>query len=197
MAALFYTFYSPIARNSCNNSVFFALTDSINSQEERIMSCYGQSGFGSSPYPTADNVKCDKRMAKALFDSFAGEMSSINSYIYYSVIFSEANPDLAEAFGEIAMTEMIHFRLLAQCIRRLGANPALCMKISTSSVNECACNVYEEEKRAIERSICEETAAYEEYHRLAECTCDSALRAVLERLACDEADHRRTLERMI
>ncbi len=161
------------------------------------MSCYGQNGFGTNPYPTADNIKCDKKMAKALCDSLAGEMSSINSYIYYSVIFSETNSDLAETFGELAMTEMIHFRLLAQCIKMLGANPALSMRLSTSPVNECTCNTREEARRAIERSICEETAAYEEYRRLSECSCDRALLAVLERLARDENEHRRTLESMI
>lgn len=161
------------------------------------MSCYGQSGFDSNPYPTADNVKCDKKMARALCDSLAGEMSSINSYIYYSVIFSEMDRELSEAFEELAMTEMIHFRLISQCIKKLGGNPALSMRLSVSAVNECACNTRDEARKAIERSVCEETAANEEYRRLAERSCDNALRAVLERLARDENEHRRTLESMI
>ena len=161
------------------------------------MSCYGQNGFDSNPYPTADNIKCDKKMAKALCDSLAGEMSSINSYIYYSVIFSETDPELSEVFEELAMTEMIHFKLISQCIKKLGANPALSMRLLTSAVNECTCNTREEVRKAIERSICEETAAYEEYRCLAERSCDNALRAVLERLARDENEHRRTLESMI
>lgn len=173
-----------------------ALTDSINSQEANFMSCYGKCGGGAVPYPSADNIRPDKKMAKALCDSFAGEMSTINSYIYYSVIFSDTAPSLAEMFEELAMTEMVHFRLLSQCIKRLGANPALCIKLSTAPVNDGVCNAPCETGKAIERSVCEETAACEEYRRLAECSCDGALRAVLDRLASDEEKHRKTLENL-
>ncbi len=158
------------------------------------MSCYGQNGFGSTPYPSADKIRPDKKMAKALCDSLAGEMSAINSYIYYSVIFSDTMPSLADTFSSLAMTEMIHFRLISQCIKRLGSNPALSLRLSATPANDDVCRAQCEANKVIERSICEETAANEEYRRLAECTCDSALHAVLDRLASDEEEHRKTLE---
>ena len=160
------------------------------------MSCYGKCGNGPVPYPSTDNIRPDKKMAKALCDSFTGEMSAINSYIYYSVIFADTAPSLSDTFSELAMTEMVHFRLLAQSIKRLGANPALCFKLTTVPVNDGICHAQCEAGKAIERSICDETAAYEEYRRLAECTCDAALRAVLDRLAEDEKEHRKILEEL-
>ena len=158
------------------------------------MSCYGKCGGGAVPYPSADNISPDRKTAKALCDSFTGEMSAINSYIYYSVIFCDTMPSLADTFAELAMTEMIHFRLLSQCIKRLGANPALCFKLSTVPADSGGCNASCEAAKAIERAVCDETASYEEYRRLAECTCDAALRAVLDRLAQDEKEHRKLLE---
>lgn len=157
------------------------------------MSCYGRCG-GGEPYPSADNIRPAKKMARALCDSFTGELSTINSYIYYSVIFSDTMPALADTFAELSMTEMIHFRLLSQCIKCLGGNPAISLRLSTEAINGGFCQAPREVGKVIERSICDETAAYEEYRRLAECTCDAALRSVLDRLAEDEREHRKILE---
>ena len=77
------------------------------------MSCYGQNDFEFTPYPSTDDISPDKRMAKALCDSRGGEMSSINAYVYYSIMFADTYPDLAEMFGRMAEMEMIHFKLLS------------------------------------------------------------------------------------
>lgn len=158
------------------------------------MSCYGTNGFDMVPYPSTERISPDKKMAKALCDSYGGEMSTINSYIYYSVIFADTLPELSEMFEHMAEIEMIHFRLISESIQKLGINPAFGVRLSNSPVREGEQCAPMEAERCIERSICEESAASEEYRRLAAYTCDSALREVLERLASDEEEHRRTLE---
>lgn len=158
------------------------------------MSCYGQNNFDMIPYPSTSEIKPDKKMAKALCDSYGGEMSSINSYIYYSVIFSETLPELADMFEHLAEIEMIHFRLISESIQKLGVNPAFNLRLSNSPVREGEHCAPGEADRCIERSIQEETSACEEYRRISAFTCDKALRAVLERLASDEDEHRKILE---
>ncbi len=158
------------------------------------MSCYGQDGFDLIPYPSAEKIKPNKKMAKALCDSYGGEMSSINSYIYYSVVLTPTLPDLADIFEQLAEIEMIHFRLISECIQRLGINPSFMLRLSNQPVkNDDKCILAEADK-CIERSIQEELAAAEEYRRLSAFTEDCALREVLERLADDEQEHCRILE---
>ncbi len=158
------------------------------------MSCYGTNGFDMVPYPSTERIQPDKKMAKALCDSYVGEMSTINSYIYYSVMFADTLPEFSDMFEHLAEIEMIHFRLISECIQKLGVNPAFNLRLSNSPLREGENCAPIEAERCIERSIQDECAASEEYRRLAAFTCDSALRDVLERLASDEENHRRTLE---
>ena len=54
----------------------------------------------------------------------AGELNSVSEYLYLSIMFADAYPELSEYFEKLSMEEMHHHRALGELILRLGGDPA-------------------------------------------------------------------------
>ena len=144
-------------------------------------------------YPATDTLKCDPRMARLLFRAYYDELTTVSTYIYNSIQLACDCPQTAALYESIAMTEMRHFRLLGQAIRRMGGNPVIRTDLRIPSLEIC----HDTPRQCIDHSARgsvraaiagEQTAAWE-YRALAEKTRDEALKALLCRLAADEEEH--------
>ena len=146
----------------------------------------------SVPYPSADGVMKNPRLINGVVAARCDEINTISDYVYYGIILAECYPALSELFERLAMTEMLHFKLLGQMILALGGNPCIRARVGGASVctPPTACDV----KRLLESAIASEKKACAEYNRLAAEACgDKFAEEIFCRLASDEDGHAKML----
>ncbi len=84
------------------------------------------------PYAPAQVTAVNTQYAAILMNNYAsafGELTTINTYNYQSIMIQSVNSDLSTALQQIAIVEMHHLRLLGQTIFLLGGNPRyMCMQ---------------------------------------------------------------------
>ena len=134
----------------------------------------------------------------------AGELNSVSEYLYLSIVFADALPELADYFEKRAMEEMHHHRALGELILRLGGDPAerSCVR-NSGKINLCEdpdSRAPVAATRAIKNNIRDELQASENYRRLAriaeKCGDVSAARLFLQ-FAADETRHAKEQEGML
>ncbi len=134
----------------------------------------------------------------------AGELNSISEYLYLSIVFDDALPELSEYWNRLAMEEMHHHRALGELILRLGGDPAeRCAVRNSGRINLCEdrdSRAPVAATRAIKNNITEERHAAENYKRLAtiaERCGDFGAVAFLGKRAADEIRHAEEQEAML
>lgn len=82
----------------------------------------------NKPYPQPVGLTENRRAACILLKSYCGpcsEMTAVNQYMYHYLKAYECHPQVAEAFRQIAETELRHLYLLGAVVCQLGVNPKL------------------------------------------------------------------------
>jgi rubrerythrin len=154
----------------------------------------------SIPYPSLDHLHRDPRMARLLFRGYYDELTAISTYTYNSIILTDLCHGAATLFSTLSMTEMRHFRLLGEAIRRLGGNPSIRTDLRITSFEPCADSSHPHTESVCRQMIknainAEQTAAWE-YRALACKTRDETLKQLLCRLANDEEEHASMLQQL-
>ena len=134
----------------------------------------------------------------------AGELNSISEYLYLSIVFADALPELSEYFERLSMEEMHHHRSLGELILRLGCDPAERSAVRNSGrINLCEdrdSRAPVAATRALKNNIMDERRASENYRRLAaiaERCGDLASASLFSKLSADEARHAKEQEGML
>ena len=134
----------------------------------------------------------------------AGELNSVSEYLYLSIVFADALPELSEYWNKLAMEEMHHHRALGELILRLGGDPAeRCAVRNSGRINlcqDCDSRAPVAATRAIKNNIADERRTAENYKRLAaiaERCGDVSAAALFRKLAADEARHAKEQENML
>lgn len=134
----------------------------------------------------------------------AGELNSISEYLYLSIVFADALPELSEYFERLSMEEMHHHRALGELILRLGCDPAERSAVRNSGrINLCEdrdSRAPVAATRALKNNIMDERRASENYRRLAaiaERCGDLASVSLFSKLSADEARHAKEQEGML
>lgn len=144
-------------------------------------------------YPATEHLRHDPRMARLLFRAYNDELTTISTYTYNSIILADLCPQTANLFETLSMTEMRHFRLLGQAIRRLGGNPSIRTDLRVTSYEPCPGSAHPQtvpvSRQMLRCAIAAEQTAAWEYRALAGKTRDEALKSLLCRLAADEEEH--------
>lgn len=169
---------------------FWGQTD----QKGLVNRMHDSSSHEISPH-AFDRIRCDGNMAKELEKSYYDELLAISDYMYQSIVTERTKPHLSALFSDIAMDEMRHFRTVGRLIFAMGHNPSIQMKIRQSvPTDRELCDDSESAlRRQIRKNLIDEKAAYHEYLRLAQSTCDGAVHDILCRIAADERRHERAL----
>jgi rubrerythrin len=134
----------------------------------------------------------------------AGELNSVSEYVYLSIVFAEALPELSEYFERIAIEEMHHHRALGELILRIGGDPAERSAVRNSGrINLCQdkdSRAPIAAARALKHNIADEKRAAENYRRLAmiaERSGDLSAASLFSKHAADEARHAKEQENML
>lgn len=134
----------------------------------------------------------------------AGELNSISEYLYLSIVFADALPELSDYFERLSMEEMHHHRALGELILRLGCDPAERSAVRNSGrINLCEdrdSRAPVAATRALKNNIMDERRASENYRRLsaiAERCGDLAAASLFSKLSADEARHAKEQEGML
>ena len=134
----------------------------------------------------------------------AGELNSISEYLYLSIMFAEAFPELSEYFEKLAMEEMHHHRALGELILRLGGDPAERSTVRNSGginlCQDCDSRAPVAATRALKNNIVGERKDCENYRRLAaiaERCGDVSAATLFSKFAADEARHAKEQENML
>ena len=134
----------------------------------------------------------------------AGELNSVSEYLYLSIMFAEAYPELSEYFEKLSMEEMHHHRALGELILRLGGDPAERSTVRNSGrINLCEdrdSRAPVAATRALKNNIVSERRDAENYCRLAamaERCGDISAATLFSQFAADEARHAREQEKML
>lgn len=150
-----------------------------------------------SPYPSAGGVKENVRFARMLYGSYLAELEAVSNYVYGSIVFGDCLDSLSSLLEHIAETEMMHFNLLGESLKKLGINPIIKARVQTPVIpiiRDTGRGMEEEADKFIAFSINDEKKAADEYARLATITADEAMKTILERLSEDERHHRTLFE---
>jgi rubrerythrin len=134
----------------------------------------------------------------------AGELNSVSEYLYLSIMFADALPELSEYWSHLAMEEMHHHRALGELILRLGGDPAerSCVRNSgkIDLCQDCDSRAPVAATRALKNNILDERRAAENYSRLAgiaERCGDLSAASLFKKLSADEARHAKEQEGML
>ena len=134
----------------------------------------------------------------------AGELNSVSEYLYLSIMFADAYPELSQYFEKLAMEEMHHHRALGELILRLGGDPAERSTVRNSGrINLCEdrdSRAPVAATRALKNNIMSERRDSENYCRLAaiaERCGDISAATLFSQFAADEARHAREQEKML
>ena len=134
----------------------------------------------------------------------AGELNSVSEYLYLSIMFAEAYPELSEYFEKLSMEEMHHHRALGELILRLGGDPAERSTVRNSGrinlCEDCDSRAPVAATRALKNNIVSERRDAENYCRLAamaERCGDISAATLFSQFAADEARHAREQEKML
>ena len=134
----------------------------------------------------------------------AGELNSVSEYLYLSIMFAEAYPELSEYFEKLSMEEMHHHRALGELILRLGGDPAERSTVRNSGrINLCEdrdSRAPVAATRALKNNIVSERRDAENYCRLAamaERCGDISAATLFSQFAADEARHAKEQEKML
>lgn len=134
----------------------------------------------------------------------AGELNAVSEYLYLSIMFADALPELSKYFEKLSMEEMHHHRALGELILRLGGDPAerSCIR-NSGKINlceDCDSRAPVAATRALKNNILDERRASENYRRLAaiaERCGDISAAALFTKFAADEARHAKEQEKML
>ena len=134
----------------------------------------------------------------------AGELNSVSEYLYLSIMFADAYPELSEYFEKLSMEEMHHHRALGELILRLGGDPAERSTVRNSGrINLCEdrdSRAPVAATRALKNNIVSERRDAENYCRLAamaERCGDISAATLYSQFAADEARHAKEQEKML
>ena len=134
----------------------------------------------------------------------AGELNSVSEYLYLSIMFADAYPELSEYFEKLSMEEMHHHRALGELILRLGGDPAERSTVRNSGrINLCEdrdSRAPVAATRALKNNIVSERRDAEHYCRLAalaERCGDISAATLFSQFAADEARHAKEQEKML
>ena len=134
----------------------------------------------------------------------AGELNSVSEYLYLSIMFADAYPELSEYFEKLSMEEMHHHRALGELILRLGGDPAERSTVRNSGrINLCEdrdSRAPVAATRALKNNIVSERRDAENYCRLAamaERCGDISAATLFSQFAAVEARHAKEQEKML
>lgn len=152
------------------------------------------------PYPSIDEISCDKAAASIIYPAFMGAHSELNAiiqYIYHELEYREQDQDkIAQILMGISLSEMHHFHILGKTLKKLGANSIFYdFPQQVRPINFCGNLLNGKDlNRMILDDIVGEMIAIEKYEKMQDALSNEYVKKVIERIVLDEKLHLKTLK---
>ncbi len=147
----------------------------------------------SLPYPEIRVERKNPAYASMLALAYAsqdGELPTVLSYIYGSMVCENALPEmLSETLRCIAVAEMRHLEMLGKLILMLGGDPRFCTSNKRMGINTAMLPYKITPSDIIAQAITGEKKAIKMYENLILSIEDKYVREVLRRIIKDEEHH--------
>ncbi|MBE6654429.1 MAG: hypothetical protein E7608_03105 [Ruminococcaceae bacterium] len=154
----------------------------------------------SLPYPELRIERRNPRYAAMLSLAYAGqegELPTILSYIYGSMVCANAMPEmLCQTLRCIAVAEMRHLEMLGELIFMLGGDPRFCTSNKRMGINTAMLPYKASPAEIIAQAIAGEKKAIKLYENLILSIDDKYVREVLRRIIKDEEHHLKIFSEM-
>lgn len=154
----------------------------------------------SLPYPELRVERQNPKYAAMLSLAYAGqegELPTILSYIYGSMVCANALPEmLRETLRCIAVSEMRHLEMLGELIFMLGGDPRFCTSNKRMGINTAMLPYKVSPAEVIAQAISGEKKAIKLYENLIVSIEDKYVREVLRRIIKDEEHHLKIFSEM-
>lgn len=147
-----------------------------------------------SPYPEIKVLSPNPYYAEILMDDYAGvisEFTAISQYLYHHLELKAIDEELGELLENVAITEMLHFEIIANTIQKLGGNPIIRGSYSTHGNywNGSFIHYGSDLCERLRADIDSEYKAIEEYQKHIYFIADPNIQLILQRIILDEKVH--------
>jgi len=145
----------------------------------------------NQPYPDVAVRQINPQWAALLSGTYAGKGSESTAIGQYTThrFFTQAWPDIFTAYKYITFTEMTHFWLLGDLIRRLGTNPVLFSYEDGTYWNGAFPEYHRAIRPILESDMEGERGAIAHYTRLIGEIEDEGIQSLMRRIILDEQRH--------
>ncbi len=164
---------------------------------------YGFKTSAEKAYPPVMTEGENEKYGKILMRLYAGrdsELTLIDQYIYQNIILSEEYAIIASSLEKIAITEMKHFKILGNLIKKLGCDP----RIIAPSGSRRGCfwsgeyvNYARSAKEMLKADIIAEKYSIRDYSKALETIEDIYIKDILKRIIEDEKQHVETMSDLL
>ena len=148
------------------------------------------------PYPKITESNLNRYDTQMILKLYADKLVSIHDYIYYSLIFAESVPDLADIFECISIAEMRHFKLYAKLLLLSGVHPGYKVLLPYLKKSGHSNNSLNTVDVLDNMHTSEQLSASNTRLVLSQANDQSAVR-VLKRIVADEDHHEKLLSELI
>ena len=152
------------------------------------------------PYPEIGEVLCDKRSATIISPAYCGvvgELSAVLGYTYQSINFAKlADEEMVDLLLGISLTEMHHFKILAQTLCSLGVDPVFttCPPYHSEYYSTSGITFSKTPEKMLMDAITGEMVAVNEYKRMLKNLSNERVATIIERILLDEELHVKVLK---
>lgn len=147
------------------------------------------------PYPAVRVNEKNLHYADILMPLYAGangELTSIATYGYQSLISENENKRLSDILECISIAEMQHFHILGKLITKLGTDPILCIRPQRGRMQYWSSYYADHSKepyRFLKNNIEAEKKSIISYNNAFKEISDKNVRDILDRIIADEEHH--------
>lgn len=151
------------------------------------------------PYPSAENLQKDVRSGRIISFAYAtlcGEISATLQYLYHSLHLT--NKQHAEVLESIALAEMKHTKILAECMLKLGVNPLYVQyPCSQTWFNTSQISRSTAPQKMLMDDVQGEMNAITEYKKMLYVLTNQDVAAIVQRIILDEQLHLDALKELL
>lgn len=147
------------------------------------------------PYPDVEVEKniAESKLLMPVYSGSTGELTAVTTYIFQTYV-TPKYPEIQEALKGIAITEMLHHKLLGETIYKLGGYPVMGAR---TYWNGSFTNYTLSPQKYLRENVLAEQNAIMNYERTILNLSSDSVKMLLERIILDEEVHIKIFKQLL
>lgn len=147
------------------------------------------------PYPDVEVEKniAESKLLMPVYSGSTGELTAVTTYIFQTYV-TPKYPEIQEALEGIAITEMLHHKLLGETIYKLGGYPVMGGR---TYWNGSFANYTLSPQKYLRENVLAEQNAIMNYERTILNLSSDSVKMLLERIILDEEVHIKIFKQLL